>query len=150
MPKKIWYTLEKLPLTVGQEVVCWYKIADQDETRLGLEVSEVFVRNGTQYAWGTCTMGDRQGQSLTLDTARILEMELVIRDVPDFQPVPIPDGKVRYVVAGHFRVFGFVEDVSEMVARTAKRRGGSPIEALRVPVILLLSETVHEKEVPAG
>ena len=117
---------------------------------MGLEVSEVFVRNGTQYVWGTCTMGDRQGQSLTLDTARILEMDLIIRDIEDFKPVPVPEGKVRFVVAGHFRVFGFVEDVSEMAARAAARRGGNLIKALRVPEVQLLSETTHEEERPAG
>jgi len=148
MPNKMWYTFEKVLVKVGQLVTCWYKIADSVETRLALEVSEIFARNGNVYLWGTCVSGDRNGQSMTLDVARVLEMDLIITDIQDFKPVPLKAGLHRFVTAGHFRVFGFVEDVTELAMRSAKRRGGNPIDALRIPVATLLLEVLQEKAEP--
>ena len=143
-----YYTLEKVAIKPGQSLSCLYKIADQDESPLSLEVSETFVRNGTQYQWGTCTDGDRQGQNMTLDAARVLEMQLGIADIKDFEPVPLKDGRTRMVTAGHFRVFGFVEDVTELAYRSAIRRGGLKMENIRVPYVHLVKELVHEDEEP--
>ena len=143
-----YYTLEKVAIKPGQLLSCLYKIADQDESPLAIEVSETFVRNGTQYLWGTCTDGDRQGQNMTLDATRVLEMQLVIADIADFEPVPLKAGRTRMVTAGHFRVFGYVEDVTEVAYRSAMRRGGIKMEHLRVPSVTLVKEIVHEDEDP--